>query len=168
LKPENILIDPSTLTVKICDFGSAKKMGKGLNTPYIVSRYYRAPELIFCNKKYDESIDIWSAGCIFAELFNGMPVFTGNTESFQFIKQVQVLGPPSPDELLELVQGLKFEPAAIINVFSIKKKADFSEIFKGFQHSDVACEFALEMLRFAPSKRLTASQCLSHRIFQLA
>lgn len=57
LKPENVLIDPQTMKIKLCDFGSAKIQNEK-NTPFIVSRYYRAPELIFCNSKYGPEIDI--------------------------------------------------------------------------------------------------------------
>jgi serine/threonine protein kinase len=67
LKPENILRNEEGV-VKICDFGSAKVMSpKGLNTPYIVSRYYRAPELILGCSDYTNKIDVWAIGCIFAE-----------------------------------------------------------------------------------------------------
>lgn len=70
----------NTGAVKICDFGSSKVINeKGMNTPYIVSRYYRAPELIFCITKYSVEIDIWAAGCIMAELFIQRPIFKGKT-----------------------------------------------------------------------------------------
>ena len=66
LKPENVLLSKDGI-IKICDFGSSKVINElGKNTPYIVSRYYRAPELILCVTDYDVSIDIWAAGCIFA------------------------------------------------------------------------------------------------------
>ena len=167
LKPENILIDPERLTVKICDFGSAKKVGQTQNTPYIVSRYYRAPELIFCNKKYDSKIDIWSAGCIFVELFTGIPLFAGTTEANQFIKQAQVLGPPSIDDVKVLIDGSQLKAAAILNIFSIQKKIMFSELFKNCPYPEVACDFALKMLEYNPCKRLTATECLSHKFFDL-
>ena len=63
--------------VKLCDFGSSKCMAdsKGNNTPYIVSRYYRAPELCLCITKYSSAIDIWATGCILAELSLRNPIF---------------------------------------------------------------------------------------------
>lgn len=68
LKPENVLITDEDV-IKICDFGSAKVIDtSGKNTPYIVSRFYRAPELILGVSSYGAKIDIWATGCIFAEL----------------------------------------------------------------------------------------------------
>jgi glycogen synthase kinase 3 beta len=75
IKPNNILVDTGTHTVKLADFGSAKRLirdGTGpMNASYICSRYYRAPELIFGRTDYTEKIDIWSAGCVMAELMLG-------------------------------------------------------------------------------------------------
>lgn len=83
LKPENILYSQAG-TLKICDFGSSKIIDQnGKNTPYIVSRYYRAPELILSITKYGTEIDIWSAGCILAELFLLKPLFKGKSEGDQ-------------------------------------------------------------------------------------
>jgi len=71
-----LLIDPTCHILKICDFGSAKKVHKGHGSvPYITSRYYRAPELIFGSSRYTFSIDVWSAGCVIAELLIGEPLF---------------------------------------------------------------------------------------------
>jgi len=72
IKPQNLLIDPSNHQLKLCDFGSAKRVVKGeVNVSYICSRYYRAPELIFGATDYDPMIDVWSAGCVIAELLLG-------------------------------------------------------------------------------------------------
>lgn len=80
LKPENILRNEQGV-VKICDFGSAKFMtADGLNTPYIVSRYYRAPELTLSCSDYGNKIDVWAIGCIFAEFMIKRPLFPGKTE----------------------------------------------------------------------------------------
>ena len=67
-----MLIDPATHVLKVCDFGSAKKLDKGqVNVSYICSRYYRAPELIFGATDYNQAIDVWSVGCVIAELLVG-------------------------------------------------------------------------------------------------
>jgi glycogen synthase kinase 3 beta len=80
LKPENILLTEDGI-IKICDFGSAKILNEdATNTPYIVSRYYRAPELILACSDYSNKIDIWAIGCIFAELMTLRPLFPGKTE----------------------------------------------------------------------------------------
>ena len=76
-------VDPMTQTVKICDLGAAKVLDQttsNMNTPYVVSRYYRSPELILGSNLYDCSIDIWSVGCIIFELITRTPLFPGDTE----------------------------------------------------------------------------------------
>ena len=97
LKPENILIknppfcskpDLLKTDLKIADLGAAKVLNtNGLNTPYVVSRYYRAPELIMGSNKYDCSIDIWSTGCILFELITRTPLFPGDAEGLQVLEQ---------------------------------------------------------------------------------
>ena len=65
IKPQNLLLDPEAHIVKLCDFGSAKVLVRGeSNVAYICSRYYRAPELIFCSTDYTTTIDTWSLGCV--------------------------------------------------------------------------------------------------------
>lgn len=99
LKPENILMNANGV-VKICDFGSAKVLSpNGLNTPYIVSRYYRAPELILACSDYTNKIDIWAIGCILAEFLTRRPIFPGKTEGSQLIEQIAILGLPTAEEL---------------------------------------------------------------------
>ena len=97
LKPENILMNDKGV-VKICDFGSAKVLSaNGLNTPYIVSRYYRAPELILACSDYTHAIDVWAIGCILAEFLTLRPIFPGKTEGSQLIEQMAILGLPTKE-----------------------------------------------------------------------
>ncbi|XP_008485898.2 glycogen synthase kinase-3-like, partial [Diaphorina citri] len=78
IKPQNLLLNPETGVLKLCDFGSAKHLVRGEpNVSYICSRYYRAPELIFGAIDYTTKIDVWSAGCVLAELLLGQPMFPG-------------------------------------------------------------------------------------------
>ena len=100
LKPENILLKDQQ--VRICDVGSSKILDKSpasMNTPYVVSRYYRAPELILACNKYDFSIDIWATGCIIFELLTKTPMFPGEAEGIQIVEMQQILGPPNDEEL---------------------------------------------------------------------
>ena len=80
IKPQNLLVDSSSHILKLCDFGSAKRIAKGeVNVSYICSRYYRAPELIFGASEYSGAVDVWSAGCVVGELFLGQPLFVGES-----------------------------------------------------------------------------------------
>ncbi|CAN4097373.1 unnamed protein product [Withania somnifera] len=91
IKPQNLLVNPHTHQLKICDFGSAKMLVPGApNVAYICSRYYRAPELIFGATEYTTAIDMWSAGCVFAELFLGQPLFPGESGVDQLVEIIKV------------------------------------------------------------------------------
>jgi serine/threonine protein kinase len=108
LKPENILlkipdsfkrgeVSPTDVEVKICDLGSAKVLDNSghINTPYVVSRYYRSPELIMGSHFYDCSIDVWAMGCILFELITRTPLFPADTEGVQLLEHAQMKGMPS-------------------------------------------------------------------------
>lgn len=89
--------------LQLCDFGSAKKLVKGEpNIAYICSRCYRAPELIFGATDYDPQIDVWSVGCVIAELFNGDPLFLGDSAVDQLVEIIKVLGTPSKQQVLSM------------------------------------------------------------------
>ena len=104
MKPENVLLSKAGV-IKICDFGSSKVLDKkAKNTPYIVSRYYRAPELILCISSYTTSIDIWAVGCIIAEIITRQPLFQGKSEGDQLFKIYQQLGSPTSEEFAWLSQ----------------------------------------------------------------
>merc|ERR1711904_195847 len=102
LKPGNILVNQNC-TMKICDFGLARLEPEtgyaGFMTEYVVTRWYRAPEIMLSCQEYTKAIDIWSVGCIFAELLGRKPLFPGD----DYIHQLQIicdkLGTPHEDEL---------------------------------------------------------------------
>ncbi|CAL5019051.1 unnamed protein product [Urochloa decumbens] len=101
LKPENILIAPNVKTaagVKVIDFGSACMEGKTIYS-YIQSRYYRSPEVLL-GYPYTTAIDMWSFGCIVAELFIGLPLFPGASEYDVLCRMIEILGGQPPDDLL--------------------------------------------------------------------
>lgn len=100
IKPQNLLVDPSNHVLRICDFGSAKRVQKGeMNVSYICSRYYRAPELIFGATEYTPAIDVWSIGCVIAELLLGQPLFPGESGVDQLVEIIKVLGTPTRDQI---------------------------------------------------------------------
>merc|ERR1712177_168770 len=78
IKPDNILVNESKLLLKLCDFGSASHVADCEITPYLVSRFYRAPEIIL-GQKYDFAIDLWSAGATIYELATGKIMFPGTS-----------------------------------------------------------------------------------------
>ncbi|KAI7892183.1 kinase-like domain-containing protein [Mucor mucedo] len=98
LKPENILLEnEKSLTIKVIDFGSSCHEANRIYT-YIQSRFYRSPEVIL-GMRYTGAIDMWSFGCIVAELFLGLPLFPGSSEYNQLFRIVEMLGTPSKDML---------------------------------------------------------------------
>lgn len=117
IKPQNLLLDPSTGVLKLCDFGSAKILVENEpNVSYICSRYYRAPELIFGATNYTTKIgkyrtikdteglltyitDVWSTGCVMAELMLGQPLFPGESGIDQLVEIIKVLGTPTREQI---------------------------------------------------------------------
>ena len=101
LKPDNLLVDPSHLRLKLIDFGCAKVLVKGQpNVSYICSRYYRAPELLFGATEYSCAVDMWSVGTILVELLLGHLPFQGQDSTQQHIIEImKLLGTPSEHEL---------------------------------------------------------------------
>lgn len=103
IKPQNLLIDPQSCALKLCDFGSAKILVRGEpNVAYICSRYYRAPELILGNSNYATNVDVWSLGCVIAEMLLGEPLFPGENAVDQMVEIIKVLGTPTRDQLLAM------------------------------------------------------------------
>ncbi|KAF0311471.1 Glycogen synthase kinase-3 beta [Amphibalanus amphitrite] len=108
IKPPNLLVDPETGVLKLIDFGSAKVLSAGeVNVAYICSRYYRAPELIFGATDYTTSIDVWSAGCVLAELLLGRPIFAGDNSVNQLVEVIRQLGTPTREQLAQMNPNYK-------------------------------------------------------------
>lgn len=165
LKPENVLLSKAGV-IKICDFGSSKVLNQeGKNTPYIVSRYYRAPELILCLTNYTVSIDIWAAGCILAELILQVPFFKGKTEGDQLFKIFETMGSLSPHEKKEFKSMVVFD-ASLLDTFSEYKRKNLAEIFSMVEDRKNLIDLLEKMLAYLPSKRISAEEAMKHPFFK--
>ena len=96
IKPENILVDPDTMALKLCDLGSVEPLYD--RQCYVGNRLYRAPELLLGSLHYSFPVDVWSAGCVFAEMFLGAPIFSGANVDDQLNKIIEVLGTPTQED----------------------------------------------------------------------
>jgi glycogen synthase kinase 3 beta len=167
LKPENILLQDDK--VKICDFGSSKFITSGVkSTPYIVSRYYRAPELLLARNDYDSKIDIFAVGCIMAELFTLNALFPGKSEGLQIFEIIMVMGKPNnkfwnkfnvPEHIKESFISLEdFKPQDLKSILN-----KYNEYDKEFVKQ--ASDLLGHLIQMDPENRYTASKALQHKFF---
>jgi len=158
LKPGNLLIN-ANCDLKICDFGLART-SNGNNqfmTEYVVTRWYRAPELLLCCDNYGTSIDVWSVGCIFAELLGRKPIFPG-TECLNQLKLIiNILGSQSEEDL-EFIDNMKAKK--YIKSLPYSPGTPFSHLYPNAH--PLAIDLLQKMLIFDPSKRITVTGALEH------
>jgi p38 MAP kinase len=155
LKPSNILVNENC-DLKICDFGLARIQDPQM-TGYVSTRYYRAPEIMLTWQKYDVAVDIWSTGCIFAEMLEGKPLFPGKDHVDQFSIITQLLGTP-PDDVIETIASentLRF-----VQSLPKRERVPFSQKLR--TNDPDALDLLEKMLVFDPRKRIDATDSLSH------
>ena len=137
-------MNPKTHQVKLCDFGSAKQLIAGEpNVAYICSRYYRAPELVFEATEYTTAIDIWSVGCVMAELMLGNPLFPGESGVDQLIEIIKVLGTPTKEEIYAM------NPNHNSFKFPQIRPHPWPKVFRNKQPAN-AIDLVSRMLRYEP------------------
>jgi mitogen-activated protein kinase 1/3 len=165
LKPSNVLIDRDC-NVKICDFGLAR----GVNaeqaeqadlTEYVVTRWYRAPEVVLDVSKYSDKVDMWSVGCILAEMYYRKPLFKGEDYLDQLMRIFTVIGRPSKSDLKECIKserGYKF----IDNMVDYPAQ-DWRDIIP--HASDEAIDLISKLLTFNTNQRLNVDEALMHPFF---
>ncbi|OQD79040.1 hypothetical protein PENANT_c065G03080 [Penicillium antarcticum] len=153
LKPSNILINENC-DLKICDFGLARTQDSSM-TGYVSTRFYRAPEIMLTWKRYTEKVDIWSAGCIFAEMIIHRPLFPGKDHIDQYCVITELLGSPPEDVIanvssentLRFIHSLPKQP----------KKPLIKVILSTNKHAVPLLE---KMLRIDSEKRCSAEEAL--------
>ena len=160
IKPQNILVNTKNNKIKLCDFGSAKKIEQGQKSiAYICSRFYRAPELIFGSTDYTCQIDVWSMGCVIAELVLGRPIFPGATTSDQLVEIIRILGTPTKDDICSMNPHFKDHK------FPDIKSIPFEKILKNRIIPEHFIDLISKLLIYNPNKRLTAEKALEHQYF---
>ena len=159
IKPQNLLVDTTRHILKLCDFGSAKRLVAGeSNVSYICSRYYRAPELIFGATEYTTAIDIWSSGCVIAELLLGQPVFPGESGVDQLVEIIKVLGTPTREQIRDM------NPNYTEFRFPQIKPHPWSRVFRQRTPQD-AIDFIASLLVYEPQIRPKPLDALLHPFF---
>lgn len=172
LKPENILLkQPDRSGIRVIDYGSSCYANEKVYT-YIQSRFYRAPEVIL-GLDYGLPIDMWSTGCILAELYTGKPLFPGENEPDQLACIMQLLGVPSKDYLDRCTRKKQFfdmyhQPRKSINSKGKKRRPNsltFTEALRRSTYDNFDRDFGdfiSKCLTWEPSERLKPHEALSH------
>ncbi|ETW57450.1 CMGC/CDK protein kinase [Plasmodium falciparum Palo Alto/Uganda] len=176
LKPTNLLYSNKGI-LKICDFGMARKFGHVTNhnfTKNVVTLWYRAPELLLGEQCYTNKIDIWSAGCIFAEMILKKPLFVGENEIDQLFKILCLLGLPDKESYPEFYEysfisknkELFKKKKIKMNVNNIRSHfPNIANQFSGLYLSDNGLDLLQKMLHYNPQCRISAQEALNHPYF---
>ncbi|XP_066452816.1 mitogen-activated protein kinase 12-like [Eleutherodactylus coqui] len=155
LKPSNLGVSEN-YEVKILDFGMARQTEPEM-TGYVVTRWYRAPEVILNWMHYNQTVDIWSVGCILAEMITGCVLFPGGDYFDELNKIIEVIGSPKPS----LINKMESKHAQnYLKLLPVKQKKNFKELFPTM--SALETDLLEKMLDLDPEKRLSAVECLAH------
>lgn len=167
LKPENVLLaHPKHSEIKVIDFGSSCFENEKVYT-YIQSRFYRSPEVIL-GMTYGLPIDIWSLGCILAELFTGFPIFPGENEQEQLACIMEVFGPPEK-HLIEKSSRKKLffdslgKPRLTVSSKGRRRRPSSKTLQQALKcDEDSFVDFIARCLRWDPDRRLKPEEALQH------
>ncbi|CAG5114211.1 Oidioi.mRNA.OKI2018_I69.chr2.g8275.t1.cds [Oikopleura dioica] len=162
VKPENILITKQG-QIKLCDFGFARILNPGDDlTDYVATRWYRAPELIVGDLKYNSAVDIWAVGCVFGELLNGQPIWPGKSELDQLHKIQKTCG-----ELIiqhkKLLQTNKYLRGQHLHLTSPRERVPIEALYPKAPNHTIS--FLKNCLQMDPTMRLDCGELLDHAYF---
>lgn len=161
LKPSNIAINQNC-ELKILDFGLARMTDSvGGMTGYVATRWYRSPEVMLFWGDYNNSVDLWSVGCILAELIRRQALFRGGDNIDQLVKIFEVRGRPSPEYTMAIEQASARE---YIQRMPEYIPPEFSDLFPAGTNPD-AIDIISKLLVYDTSKRLTAKEAIRHPYF---
>ncbi|KAF7619829.1 negative regulator of the PHO system [Aspergillus flavus] len=159
LKPQNLLINTKG-QLKLADFGLARAFGIPVNTfsNEVVTLWYRAPDVLLGSRSYNTSIDIWSIGCILAEMYTGRPLFPGTTNEDQLLKIFRVMGTPSEISWPGISKFPEYKPD-----FPVYATQDLRQVVSRIDHLGV--DLLRRMLQMRPEMRISAASALKHAWF---
>lgn len=159
LKPQNLLINREGY-LKLGDFGLARAFGIPVRsyTHEVVTLWYRAPDVLMGSKKYSTPVDVWSVGCIFAEMSNGRPLFPGSSDEDQLLRIFKLLGTPDPTSWPQMVDLPEYKAD-----FPIYEPQPWSSIVPNLDPQGT--DLLSRMLRFDPAQRISARQAMEHPYF---
>jgi len=161
IKPSNILIDDSC-HAKLCDFGLCRSIDETFGnlelTDYVMTRWYRAPEILAGGKRYTKSVDLWSVGCIIGEMIRGRPLMAGACTMSQLQKVFEVTGNPT-DEIAASWKS-PFAQTMLLNARA-KRRLRLNELCPNNLPRD-AKHLIKRFFRLDPNERITAEAALEH------
>lgn len=161
LKPPNLLINREG-QLKLADFGLARAFGIPVRsyTHEVVTLWYRAPDVLMGSRKYSTPVDIWSIGCIFAEMANGRPLITGTSESDQLDRIFRTFGTPSENDYPEMVKLPEYSPQ-LLNRYPPPR--NIAVMVPSLD--DKGVDLFTKMVVMDPARRITAHDALNHPFF---
>ena len=162
LKPQNLLINREG-ELKLADFGLARAFGIPVRsyTHEVVTLWYRAPDVLMGSRRYSTPVDMWSIGCIFAEMSNGRPLFPGTSESNQLERIFKALGTPTPEIYPGIVELPEYNPN-----FAVSPPVEGGLAALMPSMTPVMLDLASRLLQYDPNKRISAKEALSHPFFK--
>jgi len=174
VKPENLLVNSEQQKLCVCDFGFARGLRQGGDnaelTDYVATRWYRAPELLLGQPPagastaglYDHAVDMWAVGCLMGELYDGEPLFAGDSDMDQLIRIQQLQGRITTAHLRRFLQNPNNSGSRIDGV---GEPETLARRYAGIM-DDVELDLMEKLLKLDPAERITAQECLSHPYFQ--